>query len=60
MTNFEQFTEDTGTLARLLMLIQGSSCDDCIAQEECEKLQQTGSTYRVCSRSWDAWLNKEV
>lgn len=60
MTRFEQMTKDTKTLARFLMLIQGPSCDGCAAQEECEKLQQAGETYRVCARSWNAWLNREV
>lgn len=60
MTNFEELTKDTETLAEFLTLINDSECKCCIAQEECKKLQQADETYELCTRSWDAWLNKEV
>lgn len=60
MTKFEEITKDTEELAKFLTIIQGPRCDGCFAHEECEKLRQARETYRVCVRSWCAWLNKEV
>lgn len=60
MTKFEEITKDTETLAEFLTLTNNGECVVCIAQLECDKLAQTGDTYRLCERSWCAWLNKEV
>lgn len=59
MTKFEYITKDTESLAKFFTLVQGPSCDGCFVQEECEKLREAGETYRICVRSWCAWLNKE-
>lgn len=59
MTNFEEITKDTESLAKFITLATHNDCCYCIAQTQCEKLQQTGDTYRLCVRSWCAWLNKE-
>lgn len=61
MTKFEELTKDTETLADFLTLINDNSrCDCCMVVMECDKLQKAGETYRLCERSWDAWLNKEI
>lgn len=59
MTNFEEITKDTETLAKFLTLVN-SECRCCVAQNECNKLKEAGDTYRLCTRSWCAWLNKEI
>lgn len=59
MTNFEEFTKDTETLAKFLSFINNGKCDDCIAQMECRRLRLLESTYRLCTRAWCSWLNKE-
>lgn len=60
MTKFEEITKDTETLAEFLTLVNEGECVVCIAQKECDKLADAGETYNLCSRAWDAWLNKEV
>lgn len=59
MTNFDEITKDTETLADFMVLVNGGECSGCVAGKECEKLQQAGETYNICFRSWCNWLNKE-
>lgn len=59
MTNFEEITKDTETLAQFLSLINDGGCECCIVQNECRKLMEAGETYSLCTRSWDEWLTRE-
>lgn len=59
MTKFEKITKDTETLAEFLALTQNCECVCCMVQKECDALEPTGETNNLCTRSWEAWLNRE-